>query len=444
MNQNRRTDNADENPSAQLDSQTLASWRWVELAVWSWSMIQALIRGVKGGRWYSLIDKVYAPRTLRAAWDKVRRNKGAAGVDHQTTVMFERRLDRNLEQIGRQLSQGSYRPQAVRRTWIPKPGSREKRPLGIPTTRDRVTQTALKLVLEPIFERDFSCNSYGFRPGLGCKDALARVEQHLKEGYTWIVDADLKSYFDTIPHQPLLRLVECKIADGKVLELIERYLQQGVMDGLKEWTPEEGTPQGAVISPLLANIYLDPLDHLMEQSGFPMIRYADDFVILCRTEQEAKAALESVRQWTEQAQLTLHPAKTKIVDATIKGGFDFLGYHYERGYKWPREKSIKKLKDSIREKSRRKNGHCMAAIIEQLNRTLRGWFGYFKDSHYTTFERLDKFVRRRLRTILRKRAKKKGQGKGRDHFKWTNDYFAKLGLFSLDAAKALAVQSAKR
>jgi len=261
----------------------LTRWGWVEPTVWTERMLTALDEGVKGGVWYSLMDKVHPERVLRAAYFRVAANKGAAGVDHVTVTMFEDRLEENLKDLSDALRTGTYRPQAIRRHWIPKPGSQEKRPLGIPTVRDRVVQTALRQVLEPIYERDFATHSYGFRPGKGCKDALRRVDELLKGGYTHVVDADLKSYFDTIPHDRLLALVAKKVSDGKVLNLIDAFLHQGVLDGLDEWTPEQGTPQGAVISPLLSNIYLDPLDHLMAESGFAMVRYADDFVILCRS-----------------------------------------------------------------------------------------------------------------------------------------------------------------
>src|SRR5947209_6024821 len=249
-----------------------ARWAWTEPAVWTERMLAALEVGVKGGIWFSLIDKVYKPRNLRAAFAKVKGNQGAAGVDHQTIEMFEVDLDTNLSKVSQQLAEGSYRPQAVRRKWIAKPGRKERRPLGIPTVRDRVVQTALRNVLEPIFERDFAEHSYGFRPQRGCKDALHRVDQLLEEGYSWVVDADLKSYFDTIPRERLLKLVQHKVSDGRVMNLIEAFLAQGVLEEMRYWTPEAGTPQGAVISPLLSNIYLNPLDHLMVQQGVQMVR----------------------------------------------------------------------------------------------------------------------------------------------------------------------------
>jgi RNA-directed DNA polymerase len=418
-------------------------WGWVELSIWTERMLTALDKGVKGGQWYSLIDKVTPERTLKTAFQKVAANQGAAGVDHVTIPMFETHWDDELRRLSEQLRNGTYRPQAIRRHYIPKPGSQEKRPLGIPTVRDRVVQTALRLVLEPIFENEFAEHSYGFRPGRGCKDALRRVDELLKAGYTYIVDADLKSYFDTIPHDRLMTLVGQKVSDGRVLNLIEAFLKQGVLDGLKEWTPERGSPQGAVISPLLSNIYLNPLDHLMARDGFEMIRYADDFVILCRSPEEAARALAKVQDWTAEAGLVLHPTKTRIVNAQ-EDRFDFLGYRFGRGKKFPRTKSMQKIKDAIRAKTKRNNGPCLQAIIASLNPTLRGWFEYFKHSYHTTFTSLDKWVRGRLRSILRKRQRKRGRGRGSDHQRWPIAFFAEQGLCSLKTAHETACQSSLR
>ena len=404
-------------------------------------MLTALEAGVKGGKWFSLIDKVYSPGNLRAAFAEVKANRGGSGVDHQTIEMFELHLEANLEYLSRSLREETYSPLAIQRVWIPKPGTKEKRPLGIPTVRDRVVQSALRHSLEPIFERDFAEHSYGFRPNRGCKDALRRVNALLKRGHTWVVDADLKGYFDTIPHKPLMDRVQAKVADGRVLRLIEMYLKQDVMESAKRWTPQRGSPQGAVISPLLSNIYLDPLDHMMAESGVEMVRYADDFVLLCRSREEAEVALEQVRQWTATAGLALHPEKTRLVDATVRGGFDFLGYHFERGYRWPRAKSLGKFKDAIRAKTRRTNGQSLGTIITDVNRTLRGWFEYFKHSHRITFRPLDSWMRMRLRSILRWRRGGSGRGRGRDHQRWPNAYFADRGLFSLTAAYASARQS---
>jgi RNA-directed DNA polymerase len=400
--------------------------------------------GVEGGKWYSLIDKVHSPANLRTAFERVKANRGSAGVDHVTVERFEARLDANLEQLHDSLRNGTYRPQAIRRAWAPKPGSTEQRPLGIPTVRDRVVQTALRSVLEPIFERDFAEHSYGFRPERGAKAALRRVDHLLKQGYIYVVDADFKSYFDTIPRDRLLERVATKVSDGRILALLRAYLEQGVMDGMECWTPTRGTPQGAVISPLLSNIYLDPLDARMAEQGFEMTRYADDFLIQCRSEAEARAALAEVERWTAAAGLSLHSDKTRIVDTRERGGFDFLGYHFERGHRRPRAKSLGKLKETIRAKTHRANGHSLDAIIADVNRTLRGWFEYFKHSYRFALRDVDQWVRMRLRSILRKRCGRRGKGRGYDHQRWPNAFFDAHGLFSLYAARMALCQSSRR
>lgn len=425
-----------------LEGEASARVAGAEPGVWTERMLTALARGMKGNQWFSLIDKVYADRTLELAWEKVESNAGGSGVDSITIERFAKDCPRGLLDLKEQLRTASYQPRPVKRVWIPKPGTNEKRPLGIPTVRDRIVQTALRMVIEPIFEHRFAEHSYGFRPGRGCKDALRRVQTLLDEGCTWIVDADLKAYFDTIPKDRLMGRVKERIADSRVLTLIRSYLEQGVMEELTLHEPtERGTPQGAVISPLLANIYLDPLDHLLAACGVEMVRYADDFVLMCRSEDEAKAALARVQTWVEQNGLTLHPEKTRLVDATQPGGFDFLGYHFERGYRWPRRKALDRFKDKVRQLTPRKSGESMEATVTKLNDMLRGWFGYFKHSHRTTFPRLDGYIRGRLRSILRKRAGKRGRGRGTDHQRWRNHYFDELGLFSLMQAHASARQS---
>lgn len=426
---------------ATQDGEIRVRWAWVEPSVWTDRMLAALEKGVKGNVWFSLIDKVYSLRNLQSAYAKVKANGGAAGVDHQTIERYEEKKEANLEKLSEQLREGTYQPQAIRRHWIAKMGSREERPLGIPTVRDRVSQAGLRHVIEPIFERDFAEQSYGFRPNRGCKDALRRVDALLKAGYTHVVDADIKSYFDSIPFDPLMKKIEEKIADGRVLKLIRAYLNQRVMDRMKEWTPTEGTPQGAVLSPLLSNIYLDPLDHLMVQKGIEMVRYADDTLILCRSREEAQQALVWMQQWTEEAGLTLHPTKTKVVDAT-QDSFDFLGYHFERGHRWPRPKSRKKFRDTIRAKTRRCNGQSLSFVIANVNRTTKGWFEYFKHSYKPTFEITDGWIRMRLRSILRKRNHRRGRGRGADHQRWPNKYFRDQGLFSMTMAHEALCQSA--
>jgi RNA-directed DNA polymerase len=430
--------------TAKQDGDVRTRWAWTEPAVWTERMLTALEQGVKGGVWFSLIDKVYAERNLRVAATKVADNHGAPGIDHVTVVAFLETLDTNVAKLTTTLCDGSYEPQAIRRVYIPKPGSNEQRPLGIPTVRDRVVQAAVRHVLEPIFEREFAEHSYGFRPGRGCKDALRRVDDLLKQGYVYVVDADLKSYFDTIPHARLLNRLRERIADERLLRLIESFLKAGILDGLQEWEPEAGAPQGAVLSPLLSNLYLNPLDHQVAAQGFQMTRYADDFVILCRSQAEAEQALALVRQWCEAEGLTLHPTKTKIVDVRCDG-FDFLGYHFQstrrgRLSRWPRKKSTQKLQDTLRAKTKRTNGHSLAYILADVNRTLRGWFGYFQHSCRTTFVTVDGWVRMRLRSLLRHRLGRPGRGRGRDHQRWPNSFFAKQGYFSLEAAFAAARQ----
>ena len=410
-------------------------WSWVEPAVWTERMLTALERGVKGGQWFSLIDKVYDVRNLRSAFCRVWQNDGSAGVDGQSVRGFEHQLEAQLARLAEEVRTQTYRPQPVRRVYLPKPGSREKRPLGIPAVRDRVVQGALRQVIEPIFEREFADQSYGFRPGRGCKDALRRVEQLLQSGHTWVLDADLKSYFDSIPHERLMACVAGRIADGRVLVLIANYLKAGVLEAMKGWEPtESGTPQGAVISPLLANLYLNALDHGIAAAGFEMVRYADDFVILCQSQVQAQQALALVQAWVREAGLRLHPEKTRLVDATERGGFEFLGYHFERGRKWPRQKSIAKLKERLRPLTQRQQGHSLEVIIARLNPILRGWFGYFAQAQSNTFIAVDSWVRGRLRSILRKRHKRRGRGRGRDHQRWPNAYFGSAGLYSLKAA----------
>lgn len=407
-------------------------------------MLTALEEGVEGGRWFRLFDKVFSERNLLASFQKVARKKGAAGVDHVTTQDFERRLPGTIQELSAMLKEGTYVPQAIRRVHIPKPGTNETRPLGIPTVRDRVVQAAVVNVIEPIFERDFAEHSYGFRPGRGCKDALRRVDSLLTQGYVHVVDADLKGYFDSIPHDRLMKRLEEKIADGPTLRLIDGFLKADILDDAARWTPEAGAPQGAVLSPLLSNVYLDPLDHLMVEHGIEMVRYADDFVILCKTAEDAARALEIVSQWVADNGLTLHPTKTRIVDARTDR-FDFLGYTFSGEKHWPRQKSLKNLRDAIRARTRRTTGDSMQYVVASVNPVLRSWFAYFQHSTYrNVFTDVDGFVRRRLRSILRQRTKRNGQGRGLDHQRWPNRYFTEHGLFSLAAAHAAVVQSSRR
>jgi RNA-directed DNA polymerase len=419
-----------------------ARWEWTEPSVWTERMLDALERGVKGGKWYSLIDKVYANETLAAAWKRVKRNRGSAGVDRETIEAFARRAEARLARLAQQIESDTYEPKPIRRRWIPKLGSSELRPLGIPTVTDRIAETALRMTIEPIFEQKFMECSYGFRPKRSTKDALRRVQQHLDAGRTFVVDIDIQKYFDTIDHGLLMEEVKKEVSDGRVLRMIEKSLSRGVMETTKSYAAlEEGTPQGSVISPLLANIFLHPVDEEMTRAGYEVVRYADDCVVMCATQEEAERAMRRMGELIEQRRLTLHPEKTKLVDATAPGGFDFLGYHFEQGRRTPRKKSLRKLKDAVREHTRRNHGHSLGRIIETLNPILRGWFEYFKHSAPRLFGWLDAWIRGRLRSILRHRMGLRGRSRGRDHHRWRNAYFQQLGLFSMAEAHQLLIRS---
>ena len=405
-------------------------------------MLAALVTGVKGGRWFSLMNKVYAPANLAAAWKRVRGNRGAAGVDGQSVEQFERDATKYLDELHRELREGVYRPNAVRRRWTDKPGTRKKRPLGIPTLRDRIVQSAVRQVLEPIWEVKFADQSYGFRPRRSCKDALRRVQALLRSGHKWVVDADIQSYYDSIDHGRFFTELAKEVADTRVLGLIESLLGQRVMDTDSTWTPEEGIPQGSSLGPLLANVFLHPVDEVLGRGPYEVVRYADDLVILCRSRGDAQAALRRLRQEVERRGLKLHPGKTRVTSVN-EGGFDFLGYHFGQGSRHPRAQSLAKFKDRVRELTRRLDGNSLPVIINRLNSTLRGWFEYFKHSSKRTFPPLDAWIRMRLRRILQRRLKKRGSGKGWCHYSWTNTYFANLGLFTMTTARVVASRSPK-
>ena len=417
-------------------------------------MLMALEGGVKGNVWFSLIDKIYATKTLELAWAKVQSNAGACGVDGITVKHFAKDSHNRLLVVNQHIREGTYQPKPVKRVMIPKPGSSEKRPLGIPTVRDRIVQTATRMAIEPVFEREFAEHSYGFRPGRGCNDALRRVDELLQSGLVHVVDVDIKGYFDSIPHERLMALVKERIADGRVLTLIESFLKQGIMEPLgwiESEDRDEGTPQGGVISPMLANIYLNPLDHLMSKLGYEMVRYADDMVILCPSAEAAEAVLQTLREWSAQAGLTLHPEKTKIVDmGQPKAHFDFLGYRFWRGKtsgsmrRFIRPKSKKKLREAIKPFTKRANGRSLEEIAAVLRPKLQGFFNYFKHASAGALRDVDQWIRGRLRSILRKRAGGKGRGRGRDHHRWGNDYFTKLGLFDLEAARKFEIISLRQ
>lgn len=329
------------------ETKTLFMRGKVETVIWTERMLAALISGVKGGKWFSLWDKVWRSSTLERAWELVSKNKGAGGVDGVTIERFKGMKDKCLKELAEALKNG-------------------------------------------------------------------------------------------IPKDKLMDKVRARIADGKILDLVQAFLDQSIMEECRTWTPTKGTPAGAVLSPLLANIYLHDLDVLMTSKGYRMVRYADDFVTLCSTEEEANKALEEVKQWMTENGLMLHPDKTHIGNCTIVGqGFEFLGYRFECGKRTVRKTSMKKLRDTIRRRTKRTVGQSMESVIASLNPTLRGWFGYFKHAHKWTFKEVDGFVRRRLRAILRKQDKRPGMGRClNDHMQWRNTYFATLGLFTMREAHA--------
>lgn len=404
-------------------------------------------------KWHSLIDKVYALRNLQSAWERVRANQGAPGRDGMTVEKFAADAPERLQRLSEDLRAKTYRPQPVRRVFIPKSGGGQ-RPLGIPTVRDRIVQQALLQVLEPIFEAQFSARSHGFRPQRGCTTALAVVDQAVQHGYGWVVDADLQSFFDTVDHERLLAAVNEEVADGSVLKLIRRILTAGVsLPETAEVEPTElGTPQGGPLSPLLANVYLHAFDVQMVQAGYGLVRYADDFVIFARSESEATQALELARAILEgQWGLRLHPEKTQVVSVTH--GFAFLGYHYFRDShtgalrKEVRPKSVQRFRDAIRQRTPRLRGQRkpkvrrltptrlaknqrLQAVIRSVNRYLWGWHGYFRAvwSAYpeTPFRNFDGFIRRRVRSTIT------GCIGNEWNARLPNALLRELGLLSLD------------
>jgi RNA-directed DNA polymerase len=414
--------------------------QWAHHAVWTERMLETLLENkVRGGKWHTLMDKVFNELNLFCAARKVVGKKGAAGADRQTVDDFDEDGLKEIRRLHAQLRDGTYVPSPVKRTWIPKPGSTEKRPLGIPTVRDRVVQTAVVHVIEPILDATFHERSFGFRHGRGCHHALRCVEELLEAGYVYVVDADLKGYFDTIPKDRLLAIVQERISDRRVLGLVKLLLDQGIIEDLRTWTPNAGVPQGAVLSPVLANAYLNPLDHLMSESGFQMVRYADDFVILCRSQADAEAALATVRTWVQANGLILHPEKTHIVDSREKS-FSFLGYSFRGKLRFPRDKSHNKFTDRIRDLTPRKSGDSLETIIQQINQTAQGWFTYFRHCHWGIFPAYDGMIRRRLRSLLLKRHRRNPKHLPPNQ-RWPNAYFTKHGYKDLTGTHVRFIQS---
>jgi RNA-directed DNA polymerase len=317
--------------------------------------------------------------------------------------------------------------------------------------RDRIVQMSLRHVLEPIFEKSFAECSYGFRPGRNCKDALREVDRLLKEGYQCVVDADIRSYFEMINHDILMQEISEQVSDGRIHRLIKSFLKQEILGEMRSWQPDRGTPQGAVISPLLSNIYLNKLDHHMVSKGYNLVRYADDFVVLCKEEKEAKEALCEIVGWMRQRKLELHNEKTAIADLRVTdAGFEFLGYYFTRSRRkqklahWPSTRSLKRIRSKLKPLSRRCSGKSLAESIRLINPLLKGWYEYYKHSPDSFLKQMDGWVRMRLRSILRKRQGGRGIGRGHDHNRWPNAFFAENGLFSLVTARHEARQSSCR
>lgn len=364
---------------------------------------------------HSLIGQVYDPRNLARAWQQVKKNKGAGGVDGMTITRFEQNRDRYLDVLHHKLRDGRYRPRPVKRVEIDRPGSTKKRPLGIPTIMDRVCQQALVQVLEPIFEPTFSDTSFGFRRGRSTHMAMRRIWGQLQHGGCWIVDADIADFFSTLDHEILLDRVADRVADGRVLSLLRQMLTAGVLrDGIYERTVA-GTPQGGVASPLLSNIYLHVFDERMAQQGFALTRYADDWVIVCRSRKEAERALASARAVLEgDLGLQLHPDKTRIVHITQ--AFEFLGYKIRRGqglrykpvgeglYAFPTDRSIRRFKDKVRTATNRRSPKDLRGMLAELNPIIRGWGMYYRRAHVRRlFHRLSRWIVRRVWSFVFKR-----------------------------------------
>ncbi|MFE7062547.1 group II intron reverse transcriptase/maturase [Sutcliffiella sp. NPDC057660] len=359
------------------------------------------VKKTRKRKWYSLMDKIWASTNLEEAFKEVKRNRGTSGVDNVTIKEFEADLENNVRVLQNDLKTKSYKSMPVRRVYIPKADGTE-RPLGIPTVRDRIAQAATRRVIEPIFEAKFKDCSYGFRPNRSAHMAIDKIRKDLAEGYVYVIDADLKSYFDTIPHERLMKEVREEIVDGSVLKLLTEFLQAGVLDKGSFYLNEKGTPQGGVISPLLANIFLHPLDEAMMERGHRITRYADDFVICCKSQKGAERVLKSLQKFLEgELGLIIHPEKTKIVDNRIES-FVFLGYEFKNG-KWatPSKKSVAKFKAKVKEVTKRNQTINIGKLIkEKLNPLLRGWGNYFgRGDAKKLFQELDSWIRRRLRMI---------------------------------------------
>jgi group II intron reverse transcriptase/maturase len=374
---------------------------------------------------HSLIDKVFSRKNLELAWEKVKKNRGSAGIDEVTIAMFEERREYYLELLHRKLRDGTYRPRPVKRVEIPKPDGGVRK-LGIPAVIDRVCQQALVQRMEPIFEPKFLDCSFGYRKGRWPHDAMRKVWRELTAGYGWIVDADLKQFFDTIEQEKLIDLIAEEISDGRVLRLVRDMLGSGVMEG-GCWRPTlTGVPQGGVASPLWSNIFLSPFDRAMTEKGFRLTRWADDFVVICKTKEQAQRALAFAERFLrEELGVQLNTQKTRVV--RISQGFEFLGYKLRKGkglrlsaskrssrsnpfelYAIPREKSVERFKDQIRKLTRRNAPVTLQELIDQINPVIRGWGNYYRKAHVRRqFNKLDRWIEQRIYSFLAKRWRNK-------------------------------------
>ncbi len=370
------------------------------------------------------------------AWRAVRRNRGAAGIDKVSIQMFEKNLDANLDRLMRELKQGTFQPLPARRVYIPKDAKGTKfRPLGIPAVRDRVAQEVLRRLLNPIFEAKFHDHSYGFRPGRSCHQAVEKVLELGQQGYRYVLDADISGFFDNLSHSAIMRELSDVVADGNILRLVEKFLRAGVMEGGKIRPTRVGTPQGGVASPLLANIALNLLDWHLHEHGFRFVRYADDFVVLCQTEQQAKEALALVEHLiADRLGLSLSPEKTKVT--RFHEGFTFLGFDIKSRFVRMRAKSVENFKTKVRQITRRSH-NLDAEMIMQLNRVIRGTANYFATpwSHCGDMYRsLDRWIRMRLRSM---KFKRKSQV---DNVRIRLKHFKRMGLLSLSDLRPTCVR----
>ena len=397
---------------------------------------------------YSLYGKLLKYESLEASWRKVRKNKGAGGIDRVTIEMFENQLELQLNTIQRQLYKKSYQPQPVRRVEIPKEDTDKKRKLGIPTLRDRVIQQRLKDVLEPIFDPHFSEQSYGYRPGRSAHEAMEEIKA-LREQYDWVVDADIKGFFDNLDHNILIDLVNERVSDGSILRLIRLFLEAGVKyDGVVHET-SKGTPQGAVISPLLANVYLNHLDRRLEEAGLPFVRYADDFVVFCGSKSEAEEALQVIRVTLQQElKLELSKDKTEIryleyeLDEKGKlppeyGPIKFLGFQVRKRWLSPTPKSIKRFKNKIRAHTKRHINYDTKVFLSKLNAIIRGWGNYFQiGTVKTLYHDLDQWTRMRIRLVLgrrKKHIKNNQRWRSKLNSTYTDDILKEMGLITMES-----------